>query len=306
MGIIDAGRIGSGVLSVSRGGTGVTGSSGTGSVVLTHASYLYNPVVLRNDSGGDVRYNQAGLVIYNSFHNYSLRMRMILNGSLVPTVTEHLEFYVDSADTRYVYFQKSGALMNRLYVQAVGTFTGAHSCKHSDLSVGNVYMYTGRIVSSTGVLNTKDIDSDNQDEHVKVSDAHPIVKLCNTYKDPTVFGVISDAHEEKVDVDGEKVIDRLGINSLGEGGILVCDEYGPVTNGDYITTSTFPGLGCKQDDDLLHNYTVAKATQSCDFTQGCSYYNNLGEEITEAQYDETTDKQLVCKAKMIACTYHCG
>ena len=65
-------------------------------------------------------------------------------------------------------------------------------------------------------------------------------------------------------MDQKKIIDY--INSVGEGGIWVCDEYGIIENGDYITSSNYEGYGCAQDDDLLHNYTVAKATIDCDFT----------------------------------------
>ena len=36
-------------------------------------------------------------------------------------------------------------------------------------------------------------------------------------------------------------------------------------SGDYITTSNIPGYGCLQNDDLLHNYTIAKITMSCNF-----------------------------------------
>ena len=55
------------------------------------------------------------------------------------------------------------------------------------------------------------------------------------------------------------------INSLGEGAIWVSDINGPLSNGDYITTSDIKGIGMVQDDDLLHNYTVAKITMNCDF-----------------------------------------
>jgi len=36
-------------------------------------------------------------------------------------------------------------------------------------------------------------------------------------------------------------------------------------SGDYITTSNVAGYGMKQSDDLVHNYTVAKILQGCDF-----------------------------------------
>ncbi len=38
-----------------------------------------------------------------------------------------------------------------------------------------------------------------------------------------------------------------------------CNSNGNIENGDYITSSDYLGYGEQQDDDLLHNYTVAKA-----------------------------------------------
>ena len=58
---------------------------------------------------------------------------------------------------------------------------------------------------------------------------------------------------------------RVLINSLGEGGIWICNKNGTLENGDYITSSSVIGYGVKQQDDILHNYTVAKITCSCDF-----------------------------------------
>ena len=55
------------------------------------------------------------------------------------------------------------------------------------------------------------------------------------------------------------------VNSLGEGAIWVCDVNGPVENGDYLTTSDVPGYAMKQGEEYIANYTVAKATMSCDF-----------------------------------------
>ena len=74
----------------------------------------------------------------------------------------------------------------------------------------------------------------------------------------------------------------VGVNALGEGGINVCSAGGNISAGDYITTSNIRGKGMKQEDNIMHNYTVAKALESVDWT-------------TE---QSTT--------KMIACTYHCG
>ena len=90
---------------------------------------------------------------------------------------------------------------------------------------------------------------------------------------------------------------KLIINSLGEGAVWVCNISGSIENGDYITTSPIEGLGMKQDDDLLHNYTVAKITQDCTFDLTAS-----------ASYDcvEFNWSGSIYKKAFVGCTYHCG
>ena len=89
------------------------------------------------------------------------------------------------------------------------------------------------------------------------------------------------------------------VNSVGEGGIWICNSNGNVENGDYITSSDHLGYGEKQDDDLLHNYTVAKATMNCDFQLDSPLYEC--KEINEL--DATGNKLRVA---FIAVSYHCG
>lgn len=55
-------------------------------------------------------------------------------------------------------------------------------------------------------------------------------------------------------------------NALGEGQINVCGEGGDIEAGDYIVTSSMAGKGMRQEDDLLRNYTVAKARESVVFS----------------------------------------
>ena len=90
--------------------------------------------------------------------------------------------------------------------------------------------------------------------------------------------------------------DRLIINSLGEGAIWVCSINGDLENGDYITTCEIPGHGMKQDDDLLHNYTVAKITCDCSFDLNSSVYR-----CEEFQHEGVTYRRA-----FVGCTYHCG
>ena len=59
----------------------------------------------------------------------------------------------------------------------------------------------------------------------------------------------------------EEEPDMHSIASVGDGAILVCNEGGDIETGDYLCSSNTAGHAMKQSDDLLHNYTVAKATQ---------------------------------------------
>jgi hypothetical protein len=87
--------------------------------------------------------------------------------------------------------------------------------------------------------------------------------------------------------------ERMIVNSVGEGAMWVCNSNGNIENGDYITSSDYLGYGEKQDDDLLHNYTVGKATIDCNFELGSPFYNCL-----------ELDNNI--KIAFIACTYHCA
>ena len=77
---------------------------------------------------------------------------------------------------------------------------------------------------------------------------------------------------------GERQDNRLFINSVGEGGILINNENGNIENGDLLMSSSTTGIACKQDDDIVRNYTIGKATQDYNFTGnenkliGCVYY----------------------------------
>lgn len=74
---------------------------------------------------------------------------------------------------------------------------------------------------------------------------------------------------------------RGAANALGEGQINVCGEGGNISPGDWIVTSSIPGKGMRQSDDLLRNYTVARAREGCTFTS-------------------------ISEVKTIACIYVCG
>ena len=143
-------------------------------------------------------------------------------------------------------------------------FTGQHRTFISNVALSDYELYEGLIVSAD--TNTY------YDNSIQINEAIPIVSICKKTMDKACFGVVStkeDTNDYSYNVyitreDGDV---RAKINAIGEGGIWVSNINGNLESGDYITTSnTLPGYGQKQDDDILHNYTVAKITTDCDFS----------------------------------------
>jgi hypothetical protein len=89
----------------------------------------------------------------------------------------------------------------------------------------------------------------------------PIVALSNVYMDKKWYGVVS---EKKTDTNDYDTL----VDTKGDTQIWVTDAGGPIESGDLVTTSNVaPGYAQKQADGALMNYTVAKVTQDCDFTE---------------------------------------
>jgi len=155
-------------------------------------------------------------------------------------------------------------------------FTGSHRSVTKNKALYNSN-YIGYIVSSTG--NYKDLNSKykGNKQNIKINSALPYVELTNNSYCPRVYGVISDKEDENntrrsYAVGGfnsgykkDKGDHRLVLNAVGEGSLYVSDYNGPISNGDYVCSSLIPGICMKQDDDILHNYTIAKVTMNCDF-----------------------------------------
>jgi len=175
------------------------------------------------------------------------------------------------------------------------TFTGSHDTftPFSEDDVGKIVYSTGNYATEVKDENVNGVIYD----YLTIMDSCPVVKICATENDKRVMGVLSTrqertqieeitkeeyelitgderyAYEKKEDSNvyirdidtGE--FSRGYYNAVGEGGIWVCNKNGNFENGDYITSSTVAGYGQKQNDDLLHNYTVAKITTDCDFSE---------------------------------------
>jgi hypothetical protein len=187
---------------------------------------------------------------------------------------------------------------------SIFSFTGQHkNFMNKNIDESNY----GLIVSATN----KYINIDNSTVPT-TNESLPYCVLTNIDNDKKVFGVIS----EKEDVETTRKFNtgkfvslykktnineqRFHVNSVGEGGIWVCNKNGNLENGDYITSTSITGYGGKQSDDLLHNYTVAKITCDCDFSltkivkqklKVIKTIDEQGKTIQEIVYDENGDIQ---------------
>jgi hypothetical protein len=131
-------------------------------------------------------------------------------------------------------------------------------------------------------------------EAITISESLPVVSLSSKAKDKKCFGVIAIAEDPDTRTETHGVFTsiiqkeegdtRVYVNSVGEGGIWVINSNGSLESGDYITTSDVPGYGVKQDDDLLHNYTVAKILMDCDFNPQIQKKQEIWKELTTVDY----------------------
>ena len=168
-----------------------------------------------------------------------------------------------------------------------GPFTGAHEVKFGAEMPGEIV--PGLIVSATGPAEVRK----NEDGRISLSSTLPTVTLSARERDKAVFGVIvSQGSLPKDHWYESKPGERFGVvNALGEGRVWVTNRSGTIEAGDYITTSTIPGYGQRQADDLLHSYTLGKAIETVD-----------GDRATEAvEYEGKT-----YKAYLIAVVYTSG
>jgi hypothetical protein len=143
-----------------------------------------------------------------------------------------------------------------------GPFTGAHEVMLASNFPQNVK--SGMVVSVTGEVQARK----DKDSSISISSTLPTIKLSDVPNDKKVFGAL--VKESPLSGDhwcNPKGWQRFGIvNALGEGRVWVSNANGDINAGDYITTSSIPGYGQLQKDDLLHSYTLGKATESVDWS----------------------------------------
>jgi hypothetical protein len=142
-----------------------------------------------------------------------------------------------------------------------GPFTGAHEVLLAESFPTEIK--PGMIVSGTGEAHVCRTASGDVD----LSSTLPTVKLADSVEDKAVLGVLVGEITLPEDhwytaADGDRFV---SVNALGEGRVWVTNVNGDIEVGDAITTSEIPGYGQRQDDDILHIYTLGKATETVDW-----------------------------------------
>ena len=173
-----------------------------------------------------------------------------------------------------------------------GTFTGAHDAliaKSSlpSLDPGDIVVDVQVVASvnmSNQITEVSRSSAPNQKGAVGVFVApSPVpIDLEPTEDDPEPFlpnalRALSEAELNAV----RAAYTYIVMNALGEGQINVCGEGGNLEPGDLIVTSSMPGKGMKQADDIVRGYTVAKCREHVTFSSPS-------------------------EVKVVACIYLCG
>ena len=177
----------------------------------------------------------------------------------------HWTMTTQNNDLLFLSNNNTAAYFNDHFEPGVLNFTGQHRCVTA-AALGPELI--GMVVRSTGCY--KNLDGGNEP---CMNESIPIVEVCTTKNDPTVFGVVgglkSDFKIGNLVFNPQVSADiRVVVNSVGEGAMWVCDEGGPLKNGDLISSSSLPGYGSRQDGDIVRSYTIAKITSDCDFKAG--------------------------------------
>ena len=192
----------------------------------------------------------------------------------------------NSGGFMYFYWRIGGAKYGGTIPAFGQVFTGQHKSFSNTIERRDVGKLKGLIVCSTGkhqTISNHKPPTDLTLERNSINNAHPVIELSSRSYQKSVYGVISNYDDEKPRMNNEgnivydedcednglydDLLERIRVNSLGEGSIWVTNENGNIENGDFIVTSSLQGYGMRQNDDIFRNYTVAKSTTDCDFVR---------------------------------------
>jgi hypothetical protein len=257
----------------------------TGTFVSHSNSFFQSNATFKRDvdfegNGGYVTFKTSN-VNFNSnvnfrgglklFHSYALQPNWVIGLSNSTPLVADLLF--ESINGTKVTFTDN-------FTSEVLNFTGKHRCiATSNIDFDNVGEHLGKIVIATG-----DYVDLNGRPTIAIDEAIPIINIATKSNDPRVFGVISGVEDDQntrkyklgnlqFEQNKQEEDIRVIVNSVGEGAILVCNINGNLVNGDLISSSEVPGLGMKQNDDIIRSFTVAKITCDCEFDLHSTKYN---------------------------------
>ena len=317
-------------------------------VYIAGSSFLTNIAIGKDSGSNSIYYNGAGASTPQSFFDIycastnfanfrettcntlgATGMKNLLNATNAHTVTCY-PMMDNTGNSRLTYFWKrDGNVFSNVDLGFV-YFTGQHPTNCLDVPFSNVDKHVGQLVSvidqgyTTYTINGTQITGKDA---ILTTSATPITKITTIDKDPNVFGVVTNMFNSGINSDGSLnlytstpfntfLFDRIMVNALGEGALWVTNYNGNISNGDYICSSPIPGLARKQDDNRLWNYTVAKATMSCDFNPG--YISAISTFVVENEVLSTFVSCIAYECDsvefngssfstaFIGCTYHCA
>lgn len=311
---------------------------------INNSDYPYNKGIFLNE-GNVITY--SGDIV--SSHSVESKDTIINKKMIIGSDDNKWRIYSSDDGNNDLYFENTNndgntwLLRAKMYGSAqysdsvYTNFTGVHHCK---ASTDNIYdnKYIGYIVSASeqqySAMNSI-YSPYNIAKHFdrKSWDFLPVISLSSKAYDKSVFGVIAkvegtDEHERNeisgnlsFPVKKEEFDRRLHIAGSGEGGIWVCNYNGVLESGDFITTSPISGIGMKQDNDIVCNYTVGKITMDCDFEPKSinssnledikefevKYLNSDGSIIGGEEYINLQSSNIpVYKMAFVGCSYNCS
>lgn len=175
------------------------------------------------------------------------------------------------------------------YANGTGANYGPFTGSHEGLILKNIMIQPGDILTDKQIIYKSNLSNCIAEVEVsKRSKQKSVVGVAvniSPFRDKYVPSGLK-VRDQNLDIPDystyEAIYDVITFNAVGEGQINVCKEGGDIEIGDYICSSSTLGKGKKQDDSILHNYTVAKSREA----------------VAWASDDNTY--------KTIACTYHCA
>ena len=274
---------------------GITLQSG----LITANQPFYNPNTII--TSGDAIWGTTPIAYTSNLNGLTLRHSSLTSNTAYWNLACSFDASTQTGNLHVTYGGVyKGYFAQNAYVSNID-FTGQH---RSQFEGGYTPELVGLIVESTGSYLEL-----NGSVAPTIDEALPSVRLTSAAKSKRVYGVISGIEGENREygtgfvtvVPKEDGVTRIIVNSVGEGSLWVINTNGNLENGDYVCSSSITGYGERQEDDLLHSYTVAKVTMDLD-------WSNLPDwvQTRHVNVDGTIAEDGTYLCAFVGCTYHCG